>query len=915
MGIMAERRMPRLNLHINLNATESRSDNYNQFWTYYKQGRTSQKVAFLKSDPLSLISMEHKIFAPAGRVTKKYRIEYRRDLTKHYWSLIVNDVQNEDGGGYICQVDRDAQMSQIAFLNLKIPPSIDSIRSSHDTFIKENQKVTLTCLASGLPRPKVTWKRWDVQTTTDFSTEDSNNQKFSVANFTIPEVVRSDMGNYVCLADNGVMPSDGWTVKLHEHIHKNRLQSVDVIAPEVKSFVDQLEVYPGQTIELKCRISGYPRPLIYWYFDDEPISPLYEKSEFAKNEEESKDIDGEADILNFNARIKNAKKSKDRRRRRWKNSGTLDKNEFAYEFLDVLTIENFSERDFGNYSCVADNNLGKAAANITVSRVTTKSTEHTPYARDQRPNIFYEHEDERRDFSMKPALRNINEKTIEAKLLMKSTNGVPNLWLQSGISDQILDQHQPTLDHEQSSIEDKKSLSRLSSNETETMRDKIRSRFKKVLDDEDQRLENALNQSLMLNLPSHEEQVDFFTKNFDESKTVSKNDWPLTKFCSAGIMTANANPLLREKDEENQGIFVPEDPTNIEIYDSAMIQRLNNQSQTSKFIQGQRHYFRNGPLILSHYFSAPYSMETFDNELFYQKMSNLISNRRRCKRVPSFHRPLDRSQMKMEICSRLSITWSPFDAILKQATFSKQAGHNSVLALEERLGILQDDQLNKELKDGETIIKPEDLSPETDLFDLTPLLSEDGDVTAVEKCSRDEKQRRKDLSKRKLWIKIFFNETEVAITTPKTINGDFYVSFANWYELKVYERPKSLKLEDTVATRILTFLQNKFRNDTQHLMETDGFTNKKLADIYLPIPKSNHFIDPNSDEKQIKFQEIEFGSTLIEKTNNASVGCGIAFELDDQVKLFLNMNAILQYSVLWTKDKSGRILAPPNEPE
>ncbi|KAK1137145.1 hypothetical protein K0M31_001670, partial [Melipona bicolor] len=82
-----------------------------------------------------------------------------------------------------------------------VPPNIEDYQSSSDVIVREGANVSLTCKATGSPKPTISWKR-------DDGSKISINKTFSVLEWKgdtldITRISRLDMGVYLCIATNG----------------------------------------------------------------------------------------------------------------------------------------------------------------------------------------------------------------------------------------------------------------------------------------------------------------------------------------------------------------------------------------------------------------------------------------------------------------------------------------------------------------------------------------------------------------------------------------------------------------------------------------------------------------------------------------------------------------------------------------
>ncbi|RVE47430.1 hypothetical protein evm_007940 [Chilo suppressalis] len=80
------------------------------------------------------------------------------------WLLHVSQVQQEDRGYYMCQVNTNPMISQVGYLQVVVPPNIlDEESTQSAVAVRENQNISLVCKADGFPNPKIMWRREDGQ--------------------------------------------------------------------------------------------------------------------------------------------------------------------------------------------------------------------------------------------------------------------------------------------------------------------------------------------------------------------------------------------------------------------------------------------------------------------------------------------------------------------------------------------------------------------------------------------------------------------------------------------------------------------------------------------------------------------------------------------------------------------------------
>jgi neurotrimin len=80
---------------------------------------------------------------------------------KTTFNLHISDVQEDDRGQYMCQINTDPMMFQLATLDVMVPPDIDSKRTSGDIEAKLGSNVKIACNADGYPKPRIRWIRED----------------------------------------------------------------------------------------------------------------------------------------------------------------------------------------------------------------------------------------------------------------------------------------------------------------------------------------------------------------------------------------------------------------------------------------------------------------------------------------------------------------------------------------------------------------------------------------------------------------------------------------------------------------------------------------------------------------------------------------------------------------------------------
>ncbi|XP_044746573.1 uncharacterized protein LOC123308096 isoform X1 [Coccinella septempunctata] len=139
---------------------------------------------------------------------------------------------------------------------LLIPPSIgtSSFNPTIPIVVHEKENVRLHCSATGHPRPHITWLRMDNKPISRGSWQDIG---ISGATLNITRVNRIHMGQYMCIANNGVPPA------------ANQTFNVEVYFPPLIRIKNQMvAARNGSSALLECETEAYPEPLRYWERSD-----------------------------------------------------------------------------------------------------------------------------------------------------------------------------------------------------------------------------------------------------------------------------------------------------------------------------------------------------------------------------------------------------------------------------------------------------------------------------------------------------------------------------------------------------------------------------------------------------------------------------------------------------------------------
>ncbi|CAI6347454.1 unnamed protein product, partial [Macrosiphum euphorbiae] len=181
-------------------------------FTCYVHGLGGYRVGWVKADTKAIQAIHDHVITHNARVS----VSHTDDST---WNLHIKNVQEEDRGQYMCQINTDPMISQMGYLDVVIPPDIIYEDTSGDVMVPEGGTVKLTCRAKGYPKPHVLWRREDGR---EIVIKDASSTKTKVTTYQgevlrLTKVSRSEMGAYLCIGSNGVPPSVSKRITVSVH--------------------------------------------------------------------------------------------------------------------------------------------------------------------------------------------------------------------------------------------------------------------------------------------------------------------------------------------------------------------------------------------------------------------------------------------------------------------------------------------------------------------------------------------------------------------------------------------------------------------------------------------------------------------------------------------------------------------------
>ncbi|XP_078352640.1 hemicentin-1-like isoform X3 [Oculina patagonica] len=228
------------------------------------------------------------------------RISFSEDSEQ----LTITNLIRVNSGEYRCEASNiiGNDTSNAAKLDVQSQPKIIIAHLQNTTAI-EGDDVTLSCNATGNPKPTIIWSR----NGSPLNTRNNSRIIFSEDNaqLTIMSVNRTDRGEYRCVAGN-ILGND------------SSIAATLVIQyqPKIASHPLSNIIKEGRNVTLSCNTDGNPVPTISWTRNGDPVDE------------------------NKNSRV----------------SFTENKKQF--------TIINVNRTDSGEYRCVANNSVGNDTSNV-----------------------------------------------------------------------------------------------------------------------------------------------------------------------------------------------------------------------------------------------------------------------------------------------------------------------------------------------------------------------------------------------------------------------------------------------------------------------------------------------------------------------------------------------------------------------
>ncbi|GAV04353.1 hypothetical protein RvY_14642 [Ramazzottius varieornatus] len=255
------------------------------------------QLVWIKLDTQTILAIERQI------VQHNPRITVHQSADRLEFTLRIRNVEAEDAGVYCCRINTKPFMQMKAALVVQLPPVIIAGETTDYVMVEEGEDVTLKCKATGLPPPTITWTREDNGLLRPKGQEKMYSYKGSTLHMT--RVSRADMATYVCLVSNGVPPAVSQKVVV-------KVEFAPIVWVEPK----YVAAWIGSAAHLKCEVEAFPQAIFFWYHEGNPLTNN------AKYEVKTEAI-----------------------------------GHSGYRTRMFLTIKAVDEKDYGEYTCTANNYL------------------------------------------------------------------------------------------------------------------------------------------------------------------------------------------------------------------------------------------------------------------------------------------------------------------------------------------------------------------------------------------------------------------------------------------------------------------------------------------------------------------------------------------------------------------------------
>ncbi|XP_067398294.1 hemicentin-2 [Emydura macquarii macquarii] len=177
------------------------------------------------------------------------------------WILRLARVRAQDGGLYSCIASNAAGEARKDFsVEVLVPPSIENADEEDSVKVPEGQSVRWSCVATGNPKPEITW----LKDGSPLHSRDTHYISPDGSVLQINQTTLSSAGRYSCVASNSVADKT-------KHYLLSVLVRPTFPGASHEGATDEVTVVINNPVSLTCEALAYPTPTITWLKDEVPF--------------------------------------------------------------------------------------------------------------------------------------------------------------------------------------------------------------------------------------------------------------------------------------------------------------------------------------------------------------------------------------------------------------------------------------------------------------------------------------------------------------------------------------------------------------------------------------------------------------------------------------------------------------------
>jgi len=257
--------------------------------------------------------LDNNIVAVGDEIIQQYEDSLYLESVADGNYLVIKEASQADEGEYSCSVSALSSPEITHSVRLRVAPvlSVEPV----SPVVLEGESVSLSCLVlSGYPPPRLCWRI------------PGDEQEHGGGMVRIERVCRDDAGVYVCQADNGGTP-----VTQSVRLEVQYIPSIKIVRSD-----DSRE-----EMSLACIVDSHPPADISWWKDGTEVS---DKNTHSR--EVSNDSTHNKEVSDNDKIVRSQRETVAR---------------------TILFMKNLDRDDFGAYTCIAENSLGREELTTYIS--------------------------------------------------------------------------------------------------------------------------------------------------------------------------------------------------------------------------------------------------------------------------------------------------------------------------------------------------------------------------------------------------------------------------------------------------------------------------------------------------------------------------------------------------------------------